>query len=419
MVNLTFSSGDKEIVINTNRFTFDYEAIPTLMYRTRILFRNSSENLYGFLSNNTYIKVFIGNIKDREMLTAGVLTGIEIKISSDIPLTEISITNKLYDLLLRSTHETEMKGDFAREMDKVLETIGARSIKTYSGNVPLYRVQKGYIYDTLRRISIEKGIQWNVSGSNLYIGNILSLEEYNFNSRQVRINTSYFKSDDGRNVKKRDLSTKYFRRIDAGDRVRIDDSIYHVGRVKHSLRMTKRNIIRKTSLVLLSNLSDLEDYIRINDEDDRINDVINSSIDKVYYDIDLDEVIYYDSARGLWLGEMHSIVFSCNNAGPLTEYLKVGEVVTTDSLGYCVLCEICITNVTLDLSGTDDANIEILVDGKVVYSIPICNTSCCIDQVTVLSGGGIISARYVPGPTASGTSDIICMICFRKVGKYE
>lgn len=420
MPRLYFQTEDDEHAVSSRGVEVTYTGVMSLDYKWEIDVLTTQERVQSLLSRGAKVRVSIGETSGKIIVADGILVSTSIKTMGDEKLVKIVLESSTFNALKNQSYNGILIGEFTREINRVLALDSFSMHRSYIGNISLNRYVNGFIRDIIRDISSDNSLAWNVSDDEIYSGVLLSRRYYEIEKGSMRISDGYFRNKSGDIVRKHDVTFNYRPEIMPGDRINVSKYVYIVGAVTHKYANLQSTTKKFTTLTLFQDIGDIVDFVEFMDDETRINDISKLNNTKVRYCTHCCGLVYFNVMHNMWLGNKQKVIFSIVNAGPLQEYLFLGNVQTTDVLGLYVPCDILITDVSCCIDAFDIGNVELLRNGSVIYTHPITGHLCYHDRTSIVfNKDGIMSARFQPGAGPAGTSDIIYTVHYRMVSNYE
>jgi hypothetical protein len=297
--------------ITTRAILFSFQSIVSLKYSGVLTIVVNDKTILSHVREGQKARFWVGDVNRSNAVGNGIVRKIDIIKQDDKYRLVLSIINETFNDIFSTGFSGKIRGELSRVMRSILSSIGVSIEKTYNGVIPVYEFQEGFLYDVLNSITRPVNIVWNVSGDDVYVGDILSGDSHKVRSFKVAIGRTTFKSIDNRSLKKTDISKNYSPDMKAGDRIVIGNTSYIIADASHSYSVLDRGpITRSTNLVLVETLSVLLSYIEVMDDDKRIEDLINNKVPDIKYDPEFDSIVYKEHEKQEYLGELETATFT-------------------------------------------------------------------------------------------------------------
>ncbi len=393
----------------------------SLSYRTDVIATSSDRRLISILGTGETVKLYImSGSEKRSVISSGIARDISVNPTSEGVTIRFSIENKTFDFLKNKDHDSNFNGDVASQIRNVVKLDGVGVKKTYEGSVVVKENRRGRLFDTLMITSYKTGLVWNLFNDKIYIGDVLSesptlvLPNGTFSK-----SFSYYRTRTGEMLKKVDVNTKFRPGISAGDTVEIDNHVFIVGSVNHfyfEIGGNAQFITKMTSMMLFPTIDDVLKFVLTEYDPENVNDLVFNLVPQIEYDFEENEIVFFDKSRISKLADLQIRSFSGSLLGPLEEYMNFQGLLTSSTFGVYVPGDVVITGVSFTVDSSDDASFAVTRNGDVISTVYIGNSVSGFESKSeTFLGNGIMGAKYVPGPSASGVSGAVMEVYYRRL----
>jgi hypothetical protein len=411
MAKLTLISGDKKYDVESTMLKFSVKSILSLQYSIEIILTTDDRFILNNLSIDKLVKIYVSDVGRNNFIGQGKLIDASVKMVDSDQKIRMIYEDEVFNILNTNTYSGEMSGELTSQLSIILSDYGIGVEKRYNGQYFFSRGINGQLYDIIRILTKESGIIWNIEKGKVILGDgdskVIDISEF-----ESKGSASHFQSVDGRVISKMDLSMSFSTEYRVGQRVRYGSKIYYIGEVSHNYVKSTYKTTLDSFVVLFQTIDDVFDYVRIKDEKNDVDDVIEASLPRIRYDSDSNSLIYYNEEFNIWLGNIESINGQSSSLSNVTTtILNLGN-------GFYIPYDIFIESISFNSQSIDVANIEITRNGNRIFGTSMDRTTKKIEVFQEASSGNF-NIQHVPLTGSTPTGYVLCEMRYRRIIQNE